>query len=152
MNRTQWLNHLRQVDRERDAKKAKEKIDSLIDEELREESIATMERAGVMTDITMEELKTSHKYWVTNFNEKQKSIDKLCTQTAERLGRIDYQLWRKDGIDYMLRYELTGKRDVLYDILRHFHGFIDLDYLIANDGGQEDIERNKTRAERTPKV
>lgn len=105
-----------------------------------------------MTDITKEELELSHKYWVANFNEKQKSIDKLCTRSAEHLGRIDYLLWRKEGIDYIHRYELVARRDILLDILRHFHGFIDLDFLIANDTGEENIERNKTRAERTPKL
>ena len=34
MNRTQWLNHLRQVDRERDEKKKLEMVDKLIDEDI----------------------------------------------------------------------------------------------------------------------
>ena len=98
--------------------------------------------------LSRKELELSHKYWVTNFNEKQKSIDKLCTKTAERLGQIDYYLWRKEQLDYIHRYELIVERDTLYGILRHFHGFIDVDYLVANDGGREDIERNKTRKKR----
>ena len=105
-----------------------------------------------MSDITYEELQLSHKYWVANFNEKQKSIDKLCTRSAERLGEIDYYFWRKEDIDYIHRYELIVERDVLLNTLRHFHGFIDLDYLIANDNGRENIERNKTRKKRVPGV
>jgi hypothetical protein len=50
MNRTQWLNHLRQVDRERDEKKKLEMVDKLIDEELEENERVVMERAGVRLD------------------------------------------------------------------------------------------------------
>ena len=50
MNRTQWLNHLRQVDRERDEKKKLEMVDKLIDEELEEQEKILMERAGLDHD------------------------------------------------------------------------------------------------------
>ena len=50
MNRTQWLNHLRQVDRERDEKKKLEMVDKLIDREIKEQEQLTMERAGLDND------------------------------------------------------------------------------------------------------
>ena len=54
MNRAQWLNHLRQVDRERDMKKALEKVDTLIDQELKEQEEVTMKRAGIDTETDRE--------------------------------------------------------------------------------------------------
>ena len=107
--------------------------------------------------ITKKELELSHKYWVANFKEKQKSIDKLCVRTAERLGAIDFEIWRNkrgDTSGLIVSKNLIkwrGEKEALEGILRHFHGFLDLDYIIANDTGREDIERNKTRGERVPR-
>ena len=47
MNRTEWLNHLRQLDKTEIDKEARDKIDELIDEELKEQEEAAMEQAGV---------------------------------------------------------------------------------------------------------
>ena len=105
-------------------------------------------------ELTKEELSSSNKYWFENFKLKSKQIDSLCTRTAERLGSIDFEIWRYDRGDVsglvatknLIR--LRGEKEALEHILRHFHGFIDVDYLIANDNGREDIERNKTRKDR----
>jgi hypothetical protein len=98
-----------------------------------------------MSNITLEELQTSHDYWVANFNEKAKSIDKICVKSAERLGEIDWILWRPSKHDQSALY--IEKR-CLEDILRHFIGFVDLEYVVGHDLSPESIERNKTREDR----
>jgi hypothetical protein len=98
------------------------------------------------------ELDASHNYWVVNYNTKADQIDKLCVKAAESLGNIDYQLWRhKTNKKYMGEEavcELMTKRETLENVLIHFTGFIDIDFLIANDLAPEGIERNETRRER----
>lgn len=104
--------------------------------------------------LTKEELSTSNKYWFENFCQKSNQVDKLCTDAAERLGEIDFEIWRYDRGDIsglvatknLIKWR--GEKVALEHILRHFHGFLDIDFLIANDTGRENIERNKTRSER----
>ena len=104
--------------------------------------------------LTSEQLSTSNKYWFENFCQKSNQVDALCTYAAENLGRIDYEIWRynKGEVSGLVANKhilmLRGQKTQLDHILTHFHGFLDLDFLIANDLGQEDIERNKTREER----
>ena len=103
--------------------------------------------------ITKKELQTSHDYWVANFNEKAKSIDKLCVKSAERLGEIDYQLWRPRVYSgQSATIALKTEKSVLENIIRHFIGFVDIDYVIANDLAPEGIERNKTRKDRSAAI
>ena len=94
----------------------------------------------------------SHEYWVYNYNVKADQIDKLCVKAAESLGNLDYQLWRhktnKKYLDEAVVCEVMTKRETLENVLIHFTGFIDIDFLIANDSAPEGIERNKTRKER----
>ena len=99
--------------------------------------------------ITLAELQTSHDYWVDGFNEKQKSIDELCVQTAERLGQMDHQLWKEGAeVGYEERAALLVEKNCLEDILKHFIGFVDLEYVVGHDLSPESIERNKTREAR----
>jgi len=95
--------------------------------------------------ITKKELQASHDWWVANFNEKAKSIDKLCVKSATRLGVIDWILWRPTKHDQSALY--IEKR-CLEDILKHFIGFVDLEYIISHDLSPESIARNKTREDR----
>ena len=44
--------------------------------------------------LTYQELETSNRYWFENFSQKSKQIDNLCVQTAQRLGKIDFEIWR----------------------------------------------------------
>ena len=99
----------------------------------------------MIESITNKELQASHDYWVANFNEKQKSIDKICVRSAERLGEIDWILWRPSKHDQSALY--IEKR-CLENILKHFIGFVDLEYVIGHDLSPESIERNKTREDR----
>ena len=108
----------------------------------------TIKKGLEQMEISKEELQTSHDYWVSNYNEKSKSIDKLCVRTAERLGEIDYQLWRDDNGDYMAherRAELLVERRILEETLLHFHGFVDKDYVKGHDLSSESITRHKSR-------
>ena len=98
-----------------------------------------------MSIITKKALQISHDYWVANFNEKAKSIVKLCVKSAERLGQIDWILWRPSKHDQSALY--IEKR-CLEDILRHSIGFVDLEYVVGHDLSPESIERNKTREDR----
>ena len=99
--------------------------------------------------ITKKALQISHDYWVANFNEKAKSIDKFCVKSAERLGQIDHQLW-KEGVEvcYEKRAELLVEKRCLEDTIKHFIGFVDLEYITGHDLSPESIERNKTREDR----
>ena len=105
-------------------------------------------------EMTHDELSASNTYWFENFSQKSNQVDKLCTYAAERLGKIDFEIWRNDighttGLVVAKKLiELRGEKAALDHILRHFFGFIPLDYLIANDTGRENIERNKTRDKR----
>lgn len=101
------------------------------------------------TEVTKEELLTSANYWRDCFEEKAKSVDKICVRTAERLGEIDYHLW-KDGADicYEKRAGLLVEKTVLENIIRHFIGFVDLEYITGHDLSPESIERSKSRADR----
>ena len=104
--------------------------------------------------MSSEELSASNRYWFENFSQKSNQIDNLCTYAAETLGKIDFEIWRCDRGDVSglvaakKLIELRGEKRALDHILTHFFGFVPLDYLIANDLGREDIERNKTRAKR----
>ena len=101
--------------------------------------------------LTKEELSASNNYWFENFSQKANQVDNLCTYAAERLGKIDFEMWRDDrsGLVHAKKLiELRGEKAALDRILEHFHGFLDLDFLIANDIGRENIERNKTREKR----
>ena len=105
-------------------------------------------------ELTENELSASNKYWFENFCQKSNQVDELCTYAAERLGAIDFEIWRYDRGDIsglvatknLIKWR--GEKAALEHILRHFHGFIDIDFLINNDTGREDIERNKTRRDR----
>jgi len=104
-------------------------------------------------ELNKKELEASNIYWFENFSQKSNQVDKLCTHAAERLGEIDFEIWRYDRGDINDAVATSfagwrGEKVALEHILRHFHGFIDVGFLIANDTGRENIERNKTRAER----
>ena len=99
--------------------------------------------------ITLEALQASHDYWVANFEEKQKSIDKFMVKTANRLGQIDYKLKKRAAFtSHEARTRLYEERDVLEGNLIHFHGFIDVDFLISHDLAPESIARAKYRRDR----
>ncbi|MAF26017.1 hypothetical protein CL634_10670 [bacterium] len=108
-------------------------------------------------EMSKEKLAASNSYWFENFCQKSNQVDKLCVYAAERLGAIDFEIWRNKRGDTsgmvatknLIKWR--GEKVALEHILRHFHGFIDIDFLIANDTGREDIERNKTREGRTPR-
>ena len=102
-----------------------------------------------------ESITTSNRYWFENFSQKSNQIDALCTYAAETLGKIDYEIWRYDNGEYPTGLvaskrliAMRGEKKALDHILRHFFGFLPLDFLIANDLGRENIERNKTRKQR----
>ena len=107
--------------------------------------------------MTKKELEISNSYWFENFSQKSRQIDDLCTYAAERLGKIDFEMWRyykgevKGLVANKKIIELRGEKYALDRILMHFFGFIPLDFLIANDIGRENIERNETRKERYKK-
>ena len=103
-----------------------------------------------MKTLTTEELEASNKYWLANYNEKVKSIDKLCVNTAERLGEIDYEFWRDEdpvngwsNMDRERSNELDVEQRCLENILIHFHGFADSDYVKGHDLSPESILRHK---------
>ena len=100
-------------------------------------------------ELTKKELATSNKYWFEEFCQKSKQVDKLCVKSAERLGQIDYRLW-KDGVDicHEKRAALLVEKTVLEDVIKHFIGFVDLEYITGHDLSPESIERNKTRKDR----
>ena len=107
-------------------------------------------------DLSKKELSASNSYWFENFSQKSNQVDALCTYAAERLGKIDFEMWRYERGDTTSsglvaskrRISMLGEKVILDRILTHFHGFLDIDYLIANDTGRENIERNKTRKDR----
>ena len=98
--------------------------------------------------------KVFEEYWYTEYRNQARKIDELCTRTAESLGKIDFEMWRhKRGdtsglVAAKKLISLRGEKAALDQILIHFHGFLAIEYLIANDTGRENIERNKTRDQR----
>ena len=96
-------------------------------------------------ELTKKELATSNKYWFEEFCQKSKQVDKLCVKSAERLGEIDWILWR--GADHD-RTALYVEKRCLEDVIKHFIGFVDLEYITGHDLSPESIERNKTRKDR----
>ena len=113
-----------------------------------------MSSTNMEKELTKKQLSTSNKYWFEEFRQKSNQVDNLCTYAAGRLGKIDFEMWRYDKgevkglVANKKLIELRGEKFALDHILMHFFGFIPLDYLIANDLGREDIERNKTRKQR----
>jgi hypothetical protein len=105
-----------------------------------------------MKTLAREELEASNKYWLANYNEKVKSIDKLCVDTAERLGKIDYEIWKDKTNNLNMNHEtlevLLVERTCLESILIHFHGFVDKDYVKGHDLSPESIKRHDSRSYR----
>ena len=99
------------------------------------------------------ELDASHNYWVENYNMKAGQVDDICIKTAEKLGEVDYQLQqlksRKTGKNQdAVVCELLAKRDMLENVLIHFNGFVNLDFIIEHDRAPGAKKRNKTRKDR----
>jgi len=80
------------------------------------------------------ELDVSHEYWVVNYNMKMEQIDKLCVKSAEGINRINYKLAHRAAfMSHESRVELVKERDCMRDILIHFHGFVDNDFVAGHN-------------------
>ena len=91
--------------------------------------------------ISKKQLQTSHDYWYSNYIEKSKSIDKLCVNAAQRINKLTCAIEKLNGHEDLLGWHT--ERRVLEDILIHFHGFVDIEYVKGHDLEPESISRHK---------
>jgi len=92
-------------------------------------------------EISKAELQTSSNYWYAHYIEKTKSIDKLCVKSAERINKLTYAIEKLNGKEDLFGWHT--ERRTLEDILIHFHGFVDIEYVKGHDLEPESILRHK---------
>ena len=91
--------------------------------------------------VSKAKLQTSSNYWYAHYIEKTKSIDELCVKSAEGINKLTCAIAKLNGREDLLGWNRT--RRTLEDILIHFHGFVDIEYIKGHDLEPESILRHE---------
>ena len=83
------------------------------------------------------ELQQESNHWYKEWSKKVKQIDTLCVRNAERLNDIRYRLKTKKDLSRERRTILIVSREELENILRHFHGKLDEEYIHGHNLGPD---------------
>jgi hypothetical protein len=89
-----------------------------------------------MEDTKNKDLQKAHDYWYKEWGKMGKQIDTLCVSSAERLNKVRYTILKNwDGLDQPSRSRLVQERASLENILQHFHGELDEEYIRGHNLG-----------------
>jgi hypothetical protein len=81
------------------------------------------------------ELQRAQDYWYKEWGRMGKQIDTLCVRSAERLNDIRYKLVQTSSI--LTASPLAIEQRELENILRHFHGKLDEEYIRGHNLGPD---------------
>ena len=90
-----------------------------------------------MEDTKNKDLQKAHDYWYKEWGKMGKQIDTLCVSSAERLNRVRYKLKTGSTLWEDRQVTLVIEQRELENILRHFHGKLDEEYIRGHNLGPD---------------